>query len=572
MPKGIAASPGIMVGNVFLLEPGPFAVAKRLIKKEKVASEVLRFEKSLAVTKQQLLEAKTKVKDKLGEAESRIFDAYELILEDKLLRDNTIEKIKKERVNAEYGLTQTLANLSRTFESISDEYLKERGHDITQVGEKVIKNLQGVDKESFFRSQKEVIVVAHGLTPSDTVSFRDQNVVGFVTDLGSKTSHTAITATAMEVPSVVGLKDITRRVKTGDRVIIDGYDGWVIINPQEVIVHYYLEKRRKILARERALQELKDLPAITLDGRRIEISANIGIPEELSGIDRYGAEGIGLLRTECLFINRPTAPSEEEQFEEYSKIAQKMFPASVIIRTLDMGADKFPEYMDGKLTEERNPFLGLRGIRFCLAHPEFFIPQLKAILRASARKNAKIMYPMVCNVDEIIKANHILEAAKTELKREKKEFDPEIPVGVTIEVPSAALSCDLIARYVDFLSIGTNDLIQYTMAVDRINTNVAYLYNPLHVSVLNLIARVVGAGHKYGKWVGLCGEMAADPTLTKILLGLGIDEFSMEPGAIPRIKKIIRSTSFEEVKTVVKEILATESQSMVKKLIKKLSG
>jgi phosphotransferase system enzyme I (PtsI) len=409
------------------------------------------------------------------------------------------------------------------------------------------------------------IVIAHDLAPSDTFALRDDLVEGFATNIGGRTSHTAILAQGLEIPAVVGLKDITSHVKTGDLLIVDGNDGLIIINPTMTTLENYRKVREIQLAETRELEKLRDLPAQTLDGRRVVLASNIEAPEEIKTALGHGAEGIGLYRTEFLYLNHQNLPTEDEHFKNYSAVARQMLPYSVIIRTIDLGGDKLMPLGVSGVNEEQNPFLGLRGIRLCLRYPDIFKTQLRAILRASVEGKLKIMYPMITSIEEVRQANHILSEIKAELKLKNVAFDPSIEVGVMVETPSAAMIADILAKEVDFLSIGTNDLIQYTLAVDRVNENVANLYNPLHLSVLRLIGSVVEAGHKAGKWVGMCGEMAGDPTFTRILLGLGIDEYSVPAAAVPKIKSLLRDSSWKDSKTLAQEVLQLSDHEAIRK-------
>jgi len=435
------------------------------------------------------------------------------------------------------------------------------------VGKRVLKRLLGREREELASLPSPVIVVAHNLTPADTIAMRKENVIGFVTDIGGRTSHTAIMAQSLEIPAVVGLKNVTKKVKLGDTIIVDGIEGIVVINPDSLTVENYERQKIKYSSDEEALKKLTDLPAVTADEHNVELHANIEVPEEIPSVHAHGATGIGLFRTEYIYLNRTDLPSEEEQYQQYASVARKMMPYPVIIRTMDLGADRFVGEFG--ISPERNPFMGLRAIRLCFRYPYVFKTQLRAILRASVEGNLKIMYPMICCVEELRHANELLEEVKNELRKEKIPFNENMEVGVMIETPSSALIADILAQEADFLSIGTNDLIQYTLAVDRVNENVTHLYKPLHLSILRLIKRVIDAGHQFGKRVGMCGEMVADPSFTKILLGMGLDEFSMSPLSIPKIKKIIRSTNLTRAQELANQVLATSKQEEVNKIIEK---
>ncbi|MFH1239218.1 MAG: phosphoenolpyruvate--protein phosphotransferase [bacterium] len=566
MHKGIIASPGIAIGKAFVLDQQEVAVKKREISEAEIEQEVARFKEALRKTEEELLDTKEKVSHKLGAKHARIFDAYLLILEDPVFVEETIQRIRKNALNVEYVFTQSLEKIVKVFNTIDDEYLKERSKDIQNLGKRVLKYLIGDEKETLAHLEEQVIVVATDLTPSDTVAMREENVLGFATDRGGRTSHTTIMAQSLEIPAVVGLKDITQKVLTGDVLILDGNQGMVIVNPDEAALKEYRKEQRKLKQEEKELKKLKSLEAKTLDGYKVEMMANIEVPEEIESVIKHGAGGIGLYRTEFLYLNRSDMPSEEEQWYAYKKVAKAMYPFPVVIRTIDVGGDKFLSSVG--TPQEINPFLGLRAIRLCLKHTDIFKSQLRAILRASALGNVKIMYPMISGIEELQKSNQILKEVKEELLKERVPFDHHIQVGAMIEIPSAALTAEVLAQEADFFSIGTNDLIQYTMAVDRVNESVAYLYEPLHPAVLALIKRVIDAAHKENKKVAVCGEMAGDPAATMVLLGLGLDEFSMGPTAVPKIKKIIRSVTRKEAVALTRQILNQPNTAAIKKLIK----
>ncbi|MCB4792473.1 MAG: phosphoenolpyruvate--protein phosphotransferase [Elusimicrobia bacterium] len=566
--QGIPASPGIAIGKVFLIEDEEYCLIHREISREEIKKETNRFKEALAKTRTDMLATQEKIHKTLGKEFARLADAYLLILDDPIITRNVAKKIS-EGVNAEYALFRILEQVMRSFEMIDDEYFRERKHDIQDVGKKILHNLMGKEKRPLSEINSESIVVAHNLAPSDTISLRENMVKGFATNIGGKTSHTAILAQSLEIPAVVGLKNITARVKEGDTIIIDGNQGIALINPVPEILENYRREQEIQLAQIRELEKLRDLPAQTTDGTRIVIAANIDNPDEIKSVLNHGSEGVGLYRTEFLYFNRKELPSEEEHYQNYLKVVQRMLPYSVIIRTIDLGGDKLSGLGLEGITEENNPFLGLRAIRLCLKYPAIFKTQLRAILRVSAEGRVKIMYPMISGIGEIRAANKILDEVKEELKSEGKKFDEKLEVGVMIEIPSAALTADMIAKEVDFLSIGTNDLIQYTLAVDRVNENVANLYEPFHPSILRLIKSIIEAGHGAGKWVGMCGEMASDPLVTPILVGLGINELSVSPLQIPKVKKIIRNLSLLDAKNLVNEIFSsTDWEYIVKKINK----
>jgi phosphotransferase system enzyme I (PtsI) len=454
---------------------------------------------------------------------------------------------------------------------MQDSYLKGRAADIKDVGRRALRNLLGKERETLATLKEEVIVVAHDLSPSDTASMHKEKVIGFATDMGSKTSHTAIMARALEIPAVVGLKNITQEIQAFDTLIVDGSHGSVIINPDEATRKRYRKDRESFELLEHELLKLRDLPAQTLDGHRVTLAANIEVPDEIKYVKEHGGEGIGLYRTEFLYLGRDDLPSVDEQFKAYKEVAQKFSSHSVIIRTLDLGGDKFLSYLN--LAPEMNPFLGLRAIRLCLADIPLFKDQLRAILRASPYGNLKIMYPMISGVEEVKRANQILTEVKEELKKKGTPFNENLEVGAMIEIPSAALTCESIAQEVDFFSIGTNDLIQYALAADRVNENIAYLYQPLHPAILQLLKKIIDGAHRAGIWVGMCGEMAGEPLFTPILLGLGLDELSMSPVVVPEVKKIVRSLTLQEAKELSRKALelptAQEIRALLKERIKK---
>ena len=563
---GIPASPGIAIGKVFLLEDDEFCLIQREISKDETKKEVNRFREALANTRTEMLATQEKIYKTLGKEYARLADAYLLILEDPLITRDVVKRIN-EGVNAEYALFRILEKVTRSFEMIDDEYFRERKHDIQDVGKKIFAHLLGKERRVLSEISTESIVVAHNLTPADTISLRENLVKGFVTDIGGRTSHTAIVAQSLEIPAVVGLKNVTAQVSEGSSIIIDGNQGMVILNPTPEILENYRREQEIQSAQVRELEKLRDLPAQTTDGHKVILAANIDNPDENKSVLKHGAEGIGLYRTEFLYFNRQSLPTEEEHYNNYSQVARRMLPYDVIIRTIDLGGDKLAGLGLEGLTVENNPFLGLRAIRFCLKYPAIFKTQLRGILRASAEGKIRIMYPMISGILELRAANKILEETKEELRKEGKKFDEEIEVGCMIEVPSAALTADLIAKECDFLSIGTNDLIQYTLAVDRVNENVASLYEPLHLSILRLLKNIIDSGHAAGKWVGMCGEMAADPSFTMVLIGLGLNEFSVTPVQIPKIKKIIRKISLLEAKALVADILqCPDNETIIKKI------
>jgi len=538
-----------------------FTIVERKVKKSEVKGELKKFRIALERSKKQILEIKEKTLREIGEKEANIFQAQLLMLEDPMFVNEVENKIRCGK-NAEAAVNEVVENLVSTFSAIKDEYLKERALDIQDIGERVIKNLLGYE-DSLELTQKAV-VIAKNLTPSDTA--RMKRVLGFATEVGGTTSHTAIIAREYGIPAVVGVANLTEKVKPGELVIVDGNKGLVIVQPDKKTANQYIKIGREIKRRSEQLKKFACLPAVTADGHRIEVAANIGNLNEVKLALMYGAEGVGLLRTEFLYLDRATPPSEEEQFKVYSQIAQGLGGKPVIVRTLDIGGDKPLPYL--KMSKELNPFLGWRGIRISLEEPDIFKEQLRAILRASVYGNLKIMFPMISTLEEVKTAKNILNEAKEELRSRSVPFKGGVEVGIMIETPSAALMADALASEVDFFSIGTNDLTQYTLAVDRTNQKISSLYDALHPAVLRLINNTVKAAHKKGKWTGICGELASDPEAVPILIGLDLDELSVNPPSIPNVKKLIRSISYEEAKQLAKKAIKMTNAKEVRNLVK----
>ncbi|HBR16695.1 MAG: phosphoenolpyruvate--protein phosphotransferase [Deltaproteobacteria bacterium RIFCSPLOWO2_12_FULL_43_16] len=565
--KGIGVSPGINIGRAYLVDGGVLETpAYCYLDSSYVPLEIKRFQNAVKDSKDQLLKVKNKLlKDGKGKEHIRIIDAHIMMLEDKMLIDDTIKTIKKEKVNAEWAIKIVMREIREFFDTIDDEYIRERGSDIDHICDRVLKNLMGKRHESISEIKEEVIIVAHDLSPTDTAQMVKGRVLGFLTDIGGKTSHTAIVARSLEIPAVVGLENITQKVNAGDTLIIDGTSGLIVINPSKKVIKDYGKKKGQYADYEKLLHHYRKLPAEMQDGRRIRIMGNIEMAEEIPSIMDHGAEGIGLYRTEFLYLNRKDLPTEDEHFNIYKSIVEKVTPHPTIIRTLDIGGDKFLSQME--LAPEMNPAMGLRAIRFCLKEPDIFKTQLKGILRASVFGNIKVMFPMISGVEELRKAKAIMEEAKEELRKEGVAFNPKIFVGAMIEVPSAAIIADILAKEVDFFSIGTNDLLQYSLAIDRVNEHVAYLYEPLHPAALRIIKSIADAAHHAGIAVGVCGEMAGEPEYALILLGLGLDQLSMNALSILKVKKIIRSIQYSEVKKIAEAALTFSTAQEVEKFI-----
>ncbi|MDD4857924.1 MAG: phosphoenolpyruvate--protein phosphotransferase [Candidatus Krumholzibacteria bacterium] len=563
--NGISASPGIAFGEAFVMNVEDLAVSEEHIAPEQVDAETEKFLAALAQTEKELQKLVRSLEDEIGEEHGKILDSHRMILKDELFRSETIKMIKGKKVNAAYALSLVLDKVLTTFANIKDEYLKERAEDIRDVRRRVLRNLLGQRVEGITSLRKKAVVVARTLTPSDTAGLNKKYVLAFVTDAGGSTSHAAILARSQGIPAVVGLNDISKSVRPYDDLIVDGITGQVVVNPAPETVAMYREMQARYNELEKNLLTLRDYPGVTLDGHQIELSANIEIADEVEDVVSHGARGVGLFRTEYFFITRNTLPSEEEQYRYYSSVVKRVQPDPVIIRTLDVGGDKIARWV-GDL-REANPFMGWRGIRFTLARKDIFKTQLRAIYRAAAHGNVKIMFPMVSVLDEVRLAREICEEVKDDLKRQRYVIGERPEIGVMIETPSAVAIADLLAREVDFFSIGTNDLVQYALAVDRGNAKISYLYDTLHPSILRLLRDTVAAAHKNKIWVGICGEMPGNIYGALLLLGLGLDEFSAASYLIPTIKKIVRSVTYDETRSLVRKALAMGTAREVRELV-----
>jgi phosphotransferase system enzyme I (PtsI) len=563
--NGIPASPGIAFGEVFVVNVEDLPVTDDRVPAAQVKAEVELFNSALKDTEAELLKLRETLEEEMGENHAKIFDSHSMMLADEAVRKETVKLIRDKKLNAAYAFSQTVEKVITTFDNIKDEYLKERAEDIRDVKRRVIRNLLGQKVEGLTNLRKKAIVVASNLTPSDTATLQKKYVLAFVTDIGGSTSHAAIIARSMGIPAIVGLKDFSHHAKPYDQMIVDGITGQVILHPTEETVRLYKEAKVKFQEMEKELLTIKDYPAVTLDGHTIELSGNIEIAEEVEDVISHGAKGVGLFRTEYFFIVRKTLPGEEEQCKYYSSVVKRLAPDPVIIRTLDIGGDKIAKWVNEP--PEDNPFMGWRGIRFTLTRKDIFRTQLRAIYRAAAHGRVRIMFPMVSVIDEVREAKAICSEVVEDLKKERYQIGEDVEVGIMIETPAAVAMADRLAREVDFFSIGTNDLIQYALAVDRGNSRISYLYDDLHPAIIRLLRDTVSAAHKNNIWVGICGEMPASVYGALLLIGLGLDEFSASSYLIPEIKKIIRSVTYDETRSLVRKALAMSTSEEVRGLL-----
>ncbi|MGE6753326.1 phosphoenolpyruvate--protein phosphotransferase [Rossellomorea sp. NPDC071047] len=566
--KGIAASNGIAIAKAYRLVEPDLSFEKKNV--DNAEQEVSRFQEAIATSKSELEAIRDKARVDLGEDKAQIFEAHLLVLSDPELLTPIEDKVKSENVNAEFALKETADMFVSMFESMDNEYMKERAADIRDVTKRVLSHLLGVQIANPSMVTEEVIVIAEDLTPSDTAQLNREFVKGFTTDIGGRTSHSAIMARSMEIPAVVGTKSITSSVENGDMIIVDGLNGEVHINPTPEVIEEYKNEHARYEEQKAEWAKLVNEPTVSKDGEHVELAANIGTPKDLEGVKNHGGEGVGLYRTEFLYMGRDELPSEDEQYEAYKAVLEGMEGKPVVVRTLDIGGDKELPYLN--LPKEMNPFLGYRAIRLCLDEQDIFRTQLRALLKASPFGNLKIMFPMISNLQEFREAKAILEEEKEALLENGTNVDDHIEVGIMVEIPSTAVMADVFAKEVDFFSIGTNDLIQYTMAADRMNERVSYLYQPYNPAILRLVKMVIDAAHKEGKWAGMCGEMAGDEIAVPILLGLGLDEFSMSATSILRARSQIRQLNRAEMKELAVQALQLDTNDAVISAVKKATS
>lgn len=565
MITGIPASPGIVFGKALVLKEEKIVLDTQKISENQVEAEVARFYAGREAAVEQLNSIHQRALKSLGEEKAAIFEGHLMILEDEELEEEIIDYLRSNKVNASVAASKIIDQQVEMLSEIDDEYLKERAGDIRDIGNRLIKNILGMHIVDLGDITEESILVAYDLTPSETAQLNLEKVLGFITDIGGRTSHTSIMARSLELPAIVGTNNVTARVNTGDYLILDAVNNRVYVNPTQAEIDELKTLEAKLAEEKAELAKLKDLPAVTLDDHKVDVVANIGTIRDCEGAHRNGAEGVGLYRTEFLFMDRDQLPSEEEQFIAYKEVVEAMEGRLVVLRTMDIGGDKELPYLN--LPKEMNPFLGWRAVRIALDRREILHAQLRAVLRASAFGKLAVMFPMIISVEEIRELKSVLETLKAELRAEGKAFDENIQVGVMVETPSAAVNAKFLAKEVDFFSIGTNDLTQYTLAVDRGNELISHLYNPMSPSVLGLIKQVIDASHAEGKWTGMCGELAGDERATLLLLGMGLDEFSMSAISVPRIKKLIRHVNYQEVKALADEALQKPTATEIEQLI-----
>ncbi|MDF2653734.1 MAG: PtsA [Bacillota bacterium] len=559
--SGIAGSEGITAGKAYVFRKHQTEIDAVSVASAAIHTELDKLSEGIALSRTQLVRLKEKVEKELDESKAQIFEAHRMMLEDPEFIDAVKNEISSNSISAASAVKKVTEDYLAIFEQMEDDYMRERAADIKDVSSRLTRNILGISAWDLFSISSPVIIVAHDLTPSDTAMMNKEFVLGFTTDVGGRTSHTAIMARSLGIPAVLGLGNLSEKIKDGDDLIIDGIEGKLIVNPDERQKEHYDKKIEQFKTHRKKLAETALFPAETLDGKRVEIFCNIGMPNDIQSGAANGAEGVGLFRTEFLYMNNHALPSEEEQYEQYRKSAELLQGKPLIIRTLDIGGDKKLPYLP--IPEEMNPFLGWRAIRICLERRDIFRSQLRAILRAGIHGNIQIMFPMISGIGEVREAKKVIEEVKEELRQEHAAFNETIPVGIMVEIPSAAITADAIAKEVDFFSIGTNDLCQYALAVDRMNPKVSGLYQPLHPGILRLIKNVIDASHKNGKITGMCGELAGTEEACVILLGLGLDEFSMSATSIPVIKDIIRSVTFKQAQEIATHALELETPEEV---------
>src|SRR5712691_7325009 len=564
--KGIGVSPGIAIGRAVIIERREASVFRVPIRQEDVQSEVNRFLEALEKTRDELLELKHKVSRSMGDEYASIFEAHAMMVSDPSFADKVVQKIESEQVNAEWALAEVQDELQARFQSFEDEYLREREADVKDVADRLQTHLQGIAHHDLSEITHDVVILADDLTPSDTIHFNRRPIVGFATETGGRTSHTSIIAKSLFMPAVIGVPRLTKIVDNDELVIVDGYEGTLLVNPTPAMVTEYRSRVTRHAEAEKHLLENRGLAAVTRDSRQISLQANIELVEELGDAIKFGAEGIGLYRSEFLYISKsPDLPSEEEHFSVYKRLAESTAPHWCVIRTFDLGGKKLAREVMG--VKEDNPVLGLRALRLCMRHRDMFRTQLRALLRASAFGKMKIMFPLVSGVQELRQVKTLIREIRLELDAEGVAYNPDLQIGIMIEVPSAALIADMLATEADFFAIGTNDLIQYSLAIDRSNENVSYLYEPLHPALLRLIKGVIDAGKRGGIPVSLCGEMASDPIYAVVLLGLGLEIFSMNPSAIPVIKNIIRSVRYRDCRRIAEVALQKKTAQEIEEFV-----
>ena len=564
--KGFGVSPGIAIGRAVIVEKRVAAVYRVPIRDEEVAGEVTRFMESLETTRVELNELKLKVSRSMGDEFASIFEAHAMIVSDPSFADKVIQKIESEGVNAEWALSEVQEEYQARFQSFDDEYLRERMADVKDVAERVLVHLSGIAHHDLSEIKHDIVILADDLTPSDTIHFNRRPIVGFATESGGRTSHTSIIAKSLFMPAVIGVPRLTKMIDNDELIIVDGYEGSIVVNPTPAMVAEYRSRVTRHEEAEKRLLENRELAAVTRDHRQIALQANIELVEELGDAAKFGAEGIGLYRSEFLYISKsPDLPSEDEHFAVYKRLAEALAPNPCVIRTFDLGGKKLAREVMG--SKEDNPVLGLRGLRLCMKHRDMFKIQLRALLRASVYGNLRIMFPLVSGVQELRQVKTLVRELRNELDVEGVPHNPNLPIGIMIEVPSAAMIADLLATEADFFAIGTNDLIQYSLAIDRSNENVSYLYEPLHPALLRLIKLVIDAGKKAGIPVSMCGEMASDPIYAIVLLGLGLEIFSMNPSSIPVIKNVVRSVRYRDCRRIAEIALQKKTAQEIEEFV-----